>query len=359
MAEHEAAEGHESLLHETGKWTSSSSKQQIATSSTTTTTTYSVTAAQVQQAVGASATGAVACDASLFHQLVAKLHGELCAALTDHHDSELNSALRSAMQAELSLRRSSNAEASPSKKQQDAAVDEQTLARVRVVDRLERDLADRQSKLDERERSLLDRESQAEQQTQELRRMQSVQPTSEASHGSISAAANRKKTPTVSPTRRNAGDAPLVSTTKEALKREIQSIEEKKAALRSRLLEVQNSAASSRKSSAAAGGVREALERAQGVAAQAQFIEIEVETLAQLDEALTAGARMVLLDNMTFAQMREAVALNAGRAILEVSGGVNMGTVREIAATGVDRISVGALTKDVRATDFSMRFEDL
>ena len=111
--------------------------------------------------------------------------------------------------------------------------------------------------------------------------------------------------------------------------------------------------------SAAAGGVREALERAQGVAAQAQFIEIEVETLAQLDEALTAGARMVLLDNMTFAQMREAVALNAGRAILEVSGGVNMGTVREIAATGVDRISVGALTKDVRATDFSMRFEDL
>ena len=110
---------------------------------------------------------------------------------------------------------------------------------------------------------------------------------------------------------------------------------------------------------AAAGGVRQALERAQGVAAQAQFIEIEVETLAQLDEALTAGARMVLLDNMSFAQMREAVALNAGRAILEVSGGVNRGTVREIAATGVDRISIGALTKDVRATDFSMRFEDL
>jgi nicotinate-nucleotide pyrophosphorylase (carboxylating) len=110
---------------------------------------------------------------------------------------------------------------------------------------------------------------------------------------------------------------------------------------------------------AAAGGVRAALERAQTVAAQAEFIEIEVETLAQLDEALAAGARMVLLDNMTFDQMRQAVALNAGRAVLEVSGGVNMQTVREIAATGVDRISIGALTKDVRATDFSMRFEDL
>ena len=110
---------------------------------------------------------------------------------------------------------------------------------------------------------------------------------------------------------------------------------------------------------AAAGGVTAALQRAQAVAAQAQFVEIEVETLAQLDEALTAGARMVLLDNMTFAQMRQAVALNAGRAILEVSGGVNLDTVREIAATGVDRISIGALTKDVRATDFSMRFEDL
>jgi nicotinate-nucleotide pyrophosphorylase (carboxylating) len=110
---------------------------------------------------------------------------------------------------------------------------------------------------------------------------------------------------------------------------------------------------------AAAGGVSVALARAQAVAAQAQFIEIEVETLAQLDEALQAGARMVLLDNMSFDQMRQAVALNAGRAILEVSGGVTMATVRDIAATGVDRISIGALTKDVRATDFSMRFEDL
>ena len=110
---------------------------------------------------------------------------------------------------------------------------------------------------------------------------------------------------------------------------------------------------------AAAGGVTTALQRAGQAARTAKFIEIEVETLEQLREALDAGARMVLLDNMTLEQMRQAVALNAGRAILEVSGGVNLDTVRDIAATGVDRISIGALTKDVKATDFSMRFEDL
>ena len=110
---------------------------------------------------------------------------------------------------------------------------------------------------------------------------------------------------------------------------------------------------------AAAGGVTSALQRASAAAQAAKFVEIEVETLEQLREALDAGARMVLLDNMTLDQMRQAVALNAGRAILEVSGGVNLDTVRDIAATGVDRISIGALTKDVKATDFSMRFEDL
>jgi len=110
---------------------------------------------------------------------------------------------------------------------------------------------------------------------------------------------------------------------------------------------------------AAAGGVGAALARAQAVAAQAQFVEIEVETLEQLREALQAGARMVLLDNMTLAQLAEAVAINAGRAVLEVSGGVNMDSVRAIAATGVDRISIGALTKDIRATDFSMRLEQM
>jgi nicotinate-nucleotide pyrophosphorylase (carboxylating) len=110
---------------------------------------------------------------------------------------------------------------------------------------------------------------------------------------------------------------------------------------------------------AAAGGVTAVLRRAAELAQQATFVEIEVETLAQLEEALGAGARMVLLDNMGLDQLRQAVAMNAGRAILEVSGGVNLNTVRGIAATGVDRISIGALTKDVMATDFSMRFEDL
>ena len=110
---------------------------------------------------------------------------------------------------------------------------------------------------------------------------------------------------------------------------------------------------------AAAGGVSAVLARAATVAPGAKFVEIEVETLAQLREALDAGARMVLLDNMDLATLRQAVQLNAGRAILEVSGGVNLSTVREIAATGVDRISIGALTKDVQAIDFSMRFKDL
>jgi nicotinate-nucleotide pyrophosphorylase (carboxylating) len=114
---------------------------------------------------------------------------------------------------------------------------------------------------------------------------------------------------------------------------------------------------------AAAGGVTAALQRANSAvqaAAQApKFIEIEVETLAQLDEALQAGAKMLLLDNMTLDQLRQAVQMNAGRAVLEVSGGVNLDTVRGIAATGVDRISIGALTKDVKAIDFSMRFEEL
>jgi nicotinate-nucleotide pyrophosphorylase (carboxylating) len=110
---------------------------------------------------------------------------------------------------------------------------------------------------------------------------------------------------------------------------------------------------------AAAGGVTAVLQRAAAVAPTAKFVEIEVETLAQLQEALIAGASMVLLDNMSLEMMREAVRVNAGRAILEVSGGVTMATVRDIAATGVDRISIGALTKDIKAVDFSMRFMEL
>ncbi len=110
---------------------------------------------------------------------------------------------------------------------------------------------------------------------------------------------------------------------------------------------------------AAAGGVTAVLQRTAEVAQAASFVEIEVETLDQLNEALGAGAKMVLLDNMDLAQLREAVRITAGRAILEVSGGVNLDTVAGIAATGVDRISIGALTKDVKAVDFSMRFQEL
>ena len=110
---------------------------------------------------------------------------------------------------------------------------------------------------------------------------------------------------------------------------------------------------------AAAGGVRAALQAAQALQAlQAGVsIQIEVETLAQLAEALDAGATSVLLDNFEEARMREAVALTAGRALLEVSGGVTLEQLRGIAATGVDRISIGKLTKDVRAIDYSMRVD--
>ena len=110
---------------------------------------------------------------------------------------------------------------------------------------------------------------------------------------------------------------------------------------------------------AAAGGVAAVLQRVRETAPQARFVEIEVETLDQLDEALRCGATMVLLDNMDIPTLQEAVRLNAGRAILEISGGVNLDTVRALAETGVDRISIGALTKDVKAIDFSMRFEAL
>ena len=110
---------------------------------------------------------------------------------------------------------------------------------------------------------------------------------------------------------------------------------------------------------AAAGGVTAVLRAAEAVAARAAFIEIEVETLAQLAEALDAGAKMVLLDNMDLPTLRQAVEINAGRAILEISGGVTQDGLRALAETGVDRISIGALTKDVKATDFSMRLQEL
>jgi nicotinate-nucleotide pyrophosphorylase (carboxylating) len=108
---------------------------------------------------------------------------------------------------------------------------------------------------------------------------------------------------------------------------------------------------------AAAGGVGAVLQRVRESAPQARFVEIEVETLAQLDEALANGATMVLLDNMDLTTLHEAVRRNAGRAVLEISGGVNLQTVRALAETGVDRISIGGLTKDIKATDYSLRMD--
>lgn len=108
----------------------------------------------------------------------------------------------------------------------------------------------------------------------------------------------------------------------------------------------------------ASGGVAAALARARSIAPQGVFIQIEVETLEQLAEALDADARLILLDNMNLQQMRQAVGLTAGRAELEASGGVRLDTVRAIAETGVDRISIGTLTKNVRAIDLSLRHSE-
>ena len=110
----------------------------------------------------------------------------------------------------------------------------------------------------------------------------------------------------------------------------------------------------------AAGGIRPAMAAANAAASAAgsrcKFVQIEVESLMELREALDAGAKMVLLDNMSLADMREAARISAGKAVLEASGGISLETLRAIAETGVDRISIGTLTKDVRALDLSMRF---
>lgn len=106
----------------------------------------------------------------------------------------------------------------------------------------------------------------------------------------------------------------------------------------------------------AARSIAAALDAAASVAKRV-LVEIEVEDLAQLDEALAAGATRVLLDNFDLKAMHEAVRRAAGKARLEASGGVNLETIGAIAATGVDYISVGQLTKDVRATDYSMLFD--
>ena len=105
---------------------------------------------------------------------------------------------------------------------------------------------------------------------------------------------------------------------------------------------------------AAAGSVTAALKNAAALNAGVD-VQIEVENFAELEEALAANAKSILIDNFTTDQMKQAVALTAGRALLEASGGINLDQMRAIAATGVDRISLGKLTKDVSAVDFSMR----
>ena len=107
----------------------------------------------------------------------------------------------------------------------------------------------------------------------------------------------------------------------------------------------------------AAGSIEAVMAQAQALARPGVSIQIEVESLDELQRALDAGATLILLDNMSNQQMAEAVAMTAGRAELEASGGVNLETVAGIAATGVDRISIGGLTKDIQAVDLSMRFK--
>jgi nicotinate-nucleotide pyrophosphorylase (carboxylating) len=107
---------------------------------------------------------------------------------------------------------------------------------------------------------------------------------------------------------------------------------------------------------AAAGSVRAAIQAALREATPGVFVQVEVENLDQLREAIAAGAKLVLLDNFDLPSMRQAVSLAGDRAELEASGGVNLRTVRAIADTGVHRISIGALTKDVEALDLSLRF---
>ncbi|MBK5006072.1 carboxylating nicotinate-nucleotide diphosphorylase [Pseudomonas sp. S32] len=105
---------------------------------------------------------------------------------------------------------------------------------------------------------------------------------------------------------------------------------------------------------AASGGVAEAVTAAHRIA-PGKPVEIEVETLDELRQALAAGADIIMLDELSLDEMREAVGITAGKAKLEASGGVSEETLREIAETGVDYISIGAMTKDVKAVDLSMR----
>lgn len=109
---------------------------------------------------------------------------------------------------------------------------------------------------------------------------------------------------------------------------------------------------------AAAGSLEQAMQQALAINANVS-IQIEVETLAQLTSAIAAGAKLILLDNFSLKDMAEAVKLTHGRAILEASGGVTLEEIAKIANTGVDRISVGGMTKHIQAVDLSMRFKEL
>lgn len=106
---------------------------------------------------------------------------------------------------------------------------------------------------------------------------------------------------------------------------------------------------------AVAGGITQALRAAEAIAPPGNFVQVEVEDREELETALAAGARLILLDNFNVEQMCMAVAVTAGRAELEASGGITLANLREVAETGVDRISVGSVTKDVKAADLSMR----
>ena len=106
----------------------------------------------------------------------------------------------------------------------------------------------------------------------------------------------------------------------------------------------------------AAGGLGAAVQRARELSPHTLKIEVETTSLVEVQEALDARADVIMLDNMGLAELREAVSLIAGRALIEASGGVNLDTVKDIAETGVDFISVGALTHSVKAADISMLF---
>ncbi|MHB1144885.1 MAG: carboxylating nicotinate-nucleotide diphosphorylase [Thiobacillus sp.] len=108
---------------------------------------------------------------------------------------------------------------------------------------------------------------------------------------------------------------------------------------------------------AAAGGIAQVLETAFKLADGKVGVQIEVENIHELEQALAAGAPLILLDNFSLADLRHAVQVTHGRALLEASGNITLDTVRAVADTGVDRISVGSLTKHIRAVDLSMRIE--